>query len=38
MYVLGESYITVSLAEPYKDDCYKVVAAVIERANLDGPS
>mgnify|MGYP007100546515 CR=1 FL=1 len=31
-YVLGESYLTVSLGEPYTDGyCYKLVAAVISQ-------
>jgi hypothetical protein len=30
-YRIGESYVTVSLGEPYKDYCYKLVAAIIER-------
>lgn len=29
-YELGESYLTVSLGEAYKDDCFKLVAAIIE--------
>lgn len=28
---LGESFLTISLSEPHKDDCYKLVAAIIER-------
>lgn len=31
-YQAGESFITVSLGEPYKDACYKLVAAIMERA------
>lgn len=31
-YELGESYLTVSLGEPYEGCCYKLVAAIIERA------
>jgi hypothetical protein len=29
-YQLGDCFLTVSLGEPYKDDCYKLVAAIIE--------
>jgi hypothetical protein len=29
-YELGESFLTVSLGEPYNDSCYKLVAAIIE--------
>jgi hypothetical protein len=28
---LGESFLTVSLGEPYNDACYKLIAAIIER-------
>jgi hypothetical protein len=28
---LGESFLTVSLSEPFNDDCYKLIAAIIER-------
>lgn len=28
---LGESYLTVSLGEPFNDACYKLIAAIIER-------
>lgn len=31
-YELGESYLTVSLSEPHEGYCYKLVAAIIERA------
>lgn len=31
-YPLGDSYLTISLGEPYKDYCYKLVAAVIQQA------
>ncbi len=31
-YNLGESYLTISLGEPYEGRCYKLVAAVIQRA------
>jgi hypothetical protein len=34
-YRLGESFLTVSLAEPYKGHSYKVVAAIIERADVE---
>jgi hypothetical protein len=30
IYELGECYLTVSLGEAYKDDCFKLVAAIIE--------
>lgn len=30
-YQFGECYLTISLGEPYKGDCYKLVAAVIQR-------
>ncbi len=29
-YPLGESYLTISLGEPFGDACYKLIAAVIE--------
>ena len=32
-YELGECFLTVSLSEPHNDECYKLVAAIIERAN-----
>lgn len=38
-YDLGESFLTISLSEPHKDhnnDCYKLVAAVIERRPARG--
>ncbi len=28
-YALGECYLTISLGEPYKGDCYKFIAAII---------
>jgi hypothetical protein len=31
---LGDSYLTISLGEPYKDACYKLVAAIIESKNV----
>jgi hypothetical protein len=31
-YDVGESYVTVSLGEPHNDACYKLVAAIMERA------
>lgn len=37
-YDLGEVYLTVSLGEPKDDDCYKLVAAIVERSSLGGPS
>jgi len=30
-YKLGESFLTVSLGEPYNDACYKLIATIIER-------
>ena len=30
-YEIGECLLTISLGEPYKDDCYKLIAAIIER-------
>lgn len=33
-YELGESYLTVSLGEPYDGYAYKLVAAIIERAKI----
>lgn len=33
---LGECYLTVSLGEPYNGACYKLVAAIIERARVPG--
>jgi hypothetical protein len=30
-YKIGESYLSISLGEPYKGDCYKLIAAIIER-------
>ena len=32
-YELGESYLTVSLGEPFDGYCYKLIAAVIEPNN-----
>ncbi|MBM3494103.1 MAG: hypothetical protein FJX72_07260 [Armatimonadetes bacterium] len=29
-YEVGESFVTVSLGEPFKGDCYKLIAAIIE--------
>jgi hypothetical protein len=37
-YDLGESFLTVSLGEPLNDDCFKLVAAIIERASPGGPT
>lgn len=34
-YVLGESYLTISLGEPYRGHCYKLVAAVIQRRDWE---
>ena len=36
VYDLGESYLTISLGEAYekKDACYKLIAAIIERAEV----
>lgn len=31
VYAVGESYLTVSLGEPYNNACFKLVAAIIER-------
>jgi hypothetical protein len=31
-YTCGESFLTVSLGEPYNDACYKLIATIIERA------
>lgn len=30
-YDLGESYLTISLGEPYKESCYKLIAGIMER-------
>lgn len=30
-YSLGESYLTISLGEPYNGNCYKLIAAVIQK-------
>lgn len=32
VYDIGESYLTVSLGEPYRDACYKLIAAIIPGA------
>ena len=34
-YIIGESYLTVSLGEPFNDNVYKLVAAVIRRQSDD---
>lgn len=34
-YQIGESFLTISLGEPYKNDCYKLIAAIIERSEGD---
>jgi hypothetical protein len=31
-YEIGESFLTISLGEPYNDYCYKLVAAIIPHA------
>lgn len=31
-YMLGESFLTVSLGEPFNGDCYKLVAAIVLRS------
>ena len=36
-YELGECCLTISLGEPYEGFAYKLVAAVIERTQTDGP-
>jgi len=35
-YSLGESYLTISIGEPYdkQEACYKLIAAIIERAEF----
>jgi hypothetical protein len=30
-YKVGESFLTVSLGEPFNDACYKLIAAILER-------
>lgn len=30
-YEIGESFLTISLGEPYNNSCYKLIAAIIER-------
>ena len=35
-YDVGESFLTVSLGEPFQADCYKLVAAIIERPKRGG--
>lgn len=30
-YSMGESYLTISLGEPFNNHCHKLVAAVIEQ-------
>jgi hypothetical protein len=34
-YELGESFMTVSLGEPYDGYAYKLVAAIVERAKIE---
>ena len=29
-YEIGESFLTVSLGEPFNDACYKLIAAIVE--------
>ena len=31
-YEIGESFLTVSLGEPFNDACYKLIAAIVERS------
>lgn len=34
-YKIGESFLTVSLSEPYDDgNCHKLIAAIIERSEV----
>jgi hypothetical protein len=35
-YEIGESFLTVSLGEPHNEACYKLIAAIIERAGGPG--
>lgn len=35
-YRLGECFLTVSLGEPFNDDCHKLIAAIIERDPMAG--
>ncbi len=30
LYKLGKSFLTISLSEPYRNDCYKLIATIIE--------
>ena len=34
-YEIGESFLTVSLGEPFNDACYKLIAAIMERREDD---
>jgi Dual OB-containing domain len=34
---IGESFLTISLGEPHNDNCYKLVAAIIERGRGSAP-
>ena len=34
-YNIGESFLTVSLSEPFNASCYKLIAAIIERPEAD---
>ncbi|HXF07312.1 MAG TPA: hypothetical protein VNK45_02110 [Candidatus Acidoferrales bacterium] len=36
-YGIGESFVTVSLGEPHKGYCYKLIAAIIERGGGPKP-
>lgn len=36
MYQVGESFLTISLGEPFNDNCYKLVAAIISREAIGG--
>ncbi len=35
-YPLGESYLTISVGEPFNENCYKLVAAIISRELVGG--
>jgi hypothetical protein len=34
-YHIGASFLTISLGEPFGDDCYKLIAAVFERERVE---
>jgi hypothetical protein len=36
-YEIGESFLAVSLGEPYNDACYKLIAAIMERGGGSSP-